>query len=112
MISALSNHVGWYNFTIRAYNKGGAQSTEVSFDISFLGEEIVDVVDTYFVTIAFDSRDYPDTAFSELPGDIPETIIKQSVFSTWFSSSLERYPVVRYEVSYDNVRWPMPEELF
>ena len=66
MIETKNASVDYYNFTVRAYNKGGI-SKFMTFDISFKDEEIVTPDSTVLKEVYyFEPRMYPSTAY--LPG--------------------------------------------
>ena len=54
----------------------------------------------------FDPEDYNDTAyFKDVSNEIPLIEIPKSFYEGWFSSTIPRYPIVRFWVDYDTSRW-------
>ena len=54
----------------------------------------------------FDPEDYNDTAyFKDVSNEIPLIEIPKSFYEGWFSSTIPRYPIVRFWVDYDKSRW-------
>jgi hypothetical protein len=106
--------IDWYNITIMAYNKGGIRNTSLTLDISFAGEEIVNAIPgSLEIDAPFNPKNYPDTAYySNRSNNMPLLVVNETTFIPWFNTSLVRYPVYTYGVTFNQTEYRVTKKWF